>query len=268
MKKISKVLSLLVLGGLGGLGTDACLSTPQLPPLTPTSAELTALAATSRVSLAVDENLGGQPGVKGLIAETARQLLGHAGSKVLPPESTQAEARLSISVSSWVEWPRSASEADEGPRRGGLIAPSSIAEGPTLILEGAITWELGGKPVLRRDFMCRQAYQPGHPREGFEEALSVDRSYYPVICRMIGDIYGPEALIKALGDQAWRLRSQAARTLGRLKAAAATRPLVQALADPQPQVRQEAAEALKSLTGQDFGRDREAWANWLKSRGL
>lgn len=40
--------------------------------------------------------------------------------------------------------------------------------------------------------------------------------------------------------------------------------LVAALAAEDPQVRANAAEHLKRLTGQDFGEDRDRWQNWLR----
>jgi len=65
-----------------------------------------------------------------------------------------------------------------------------------------------------------------------------------------------------LGDQ-WRLRATAARALGYRKERWAITPLIARLADAQPQVRDAAADALKSLTGQAFGIDAGKWQAWL-----
>jgi HEAT repeat protein len=43
--------------------------------------------------------------------------------------------------------------------------------------------------------------------------------------------------------------------------------LIQALEDQSPAVRQAATEALRTITGQDFGLDVNAWRQWWAERG-
>lgn len=59
------------------------------------------------------------------------------------------------------------------------------------------------------------------------------------------------------------IRKRAAEALGQLGAEA--RPAVSFLAENE-QVRDAAAEALKTITGQAFGADVAPWRQWLKDR--
>lgn len=61
-----------------------------------------------------------------------------------------------------------------------------------------------------------------------------------------------------------RVRQRSARALGLIKDYHAVEPLIGALKDPDQGVRQEAAGALKNLTGKDFGQDQGQWQGWWK----
>jgi hypothetical protein len=42
-------------------------------------------------------------------------------------------------------------------------------------------------------------------------------------------------------------------------------PLIEWLGDTDESVRKAAENALRTLTGESLGQDKEAWANWLKN---
>jgi HEAT repeat protein len=66
-----------------------------------------------------------------------------------------------------------------------------------------------------------------------------------------GESHGRAALVRALGDDEWRIRRVAAEGLGRRSSPADVRPLLAALEDSRPEVRQEAAVALGRLGSAD-----------------
>lgn len=82
----------------------------------------------------------------------------------------------------------------------------------------------------------------------------------------IKDARAAERLIAALKDQSSPVRLRAAGALGEIKDARATEPLITMLKDPINQW--DAAEALKKITGQDFGTDHGKWKQWWeKNKG-
>jgi len=86
--------------------------------------------------------------------------------------------------------------------------------------------------------------------------------------REIKDPRAVEPLISALKDSDWRVRQAAVIVLGEIKDPRAVEPLISALKDIDPNVRWPAAEALKKITGQDFGEDQRKWQEWWeKSKG-
>ncbi|MEK7468190.1 MAG: HEAT repeat domain-containing protein [Planctomycetota bacterium] len=62
------------------------------------------------------------------------------------------------------------------------------------------------------------------------------------------------------------VRRAAARALGKLSDASAVDPLLAAFDDRDLGVQELAAESLRALTGQKFGRDAEAWRTWASTR--
>ncbi len=58
------------------------------------------------------------------------------------------------------------------------------------------------------------------------------------------------------------VRAEAAHALGQYAESRVVFGLIEALADPDLTVNRNAAKALRTLTGEDFGYDRRAWAHW------
>ena len=63
------------------------------------------------------------------------------------------------------------------------------------------------------------------------------------------------------------LRASAAEALGRIGGETAVPLLIEVLRGDAPPVRQQAADALRVLTGESWGTDAEAWRRWWESRG-
>ena len=81
---------------------------------------------------------------------------------------------------------------------------------------------------------------------------------------MLGNAAIPE-LIRALGHPMGNVRWCAQSLLAQLGGDAVVQRLVETLDDPTRQ--KEAAAALKEITGESIGDDRQAWARWLQSHG-
>lgn len=71
-----------------------------------------------------------------------------------------------------------------------------------------------------------------------------------------------EPLIVALKDENSYVRMTAARSLGMIDDPRVIEPLIEALKEESHGVRKNAALSLKMRTGQDFGKDPEAWQKW------
>ena len=78
----------------------------------------------------------------------------------------------------------------------------------------------------------------------------------------IGDRSIIPKLIKGLSSDIWNRRAGSALALGELKAKRAVNPLIHALGDENWRVRWKAEEALKKITGQDFGEKQAQWRRW------
>ncbi len=81
----------------------------------------------------------------------------------------------------------------------------------------------------------------------------------------LGEIKDPraiDALSKALQDENSYVRMTAARSLGVIEDRRVIAPLIQALKDESHGVKKNAILSLKIRTGQDFGKDYEAWRRW------
>ena len=81
----------------------------------------------------------------------------------------------------------------------------------------------------------------------------------------LGEIKDPrtiDPLSKALQDENSYVRMTAARSLGMIEDPRVIPPLLLALKDDSHGVKKNAALALKIRTGQDFGKDYEAWRRW------
>jgi hypothetical protein len=82
---------------------------------------------------------------------------------------------------------------------------------------------------------------------------------------LAGDIV-LDGLIGRLTSHRAILRQRAARLLGQSGNQRAIEPLIDLLGDENEQVQDAAVEALKTLTGKDFGLDAQQWRQWLKDR--
>jgi HEAT repeat protein len=85
----------------------------------------------------------------------------------------------------------------------------------------------------------------------------------------LGETKDPRAvehLIGALKDKDSVVRASAARVLGGIKDRRAVEPLIETLKDSYEYVRFSALEALRAITGEDFGLDHEKWKSWWAGR--
>ena len=78
----------------------------------------------------------------------------------------------------------------------------------------------------------------------------------------IKDSRAIDPLSKALQDENSYVRMTAARSLGMIEDPRVIAPLIQALKDDSHGVKKNAVLSLKMRTGQDFGKDYEAWRKW------
>jgi HEAT repeat protein len=81
----------------------------------------------------------------------------------------------------------------------------------------------------------------------------------------LGEMKDPRAiepLRAALKDENSYVRMTAARSLGMIDDPRVIEPLIEALKDDSHGVKKNAALSLKIRTGQDFGKDPEAWMKW------
>ncbi len=81
----------------------------------------------------------------------------------------------------------------------------------------------------------------------------------------LGEIKDPRAidpLSKALQDENSYVRMTAARSLGMIEDPRVIAPLIQSLKDDSHGVKKNAELSLKTRTGQNFGKDHEAWRRW------
>ena len=82
----------------------------------------------------------------------------------------------------------------------------------------------------------------------------------------LGQIGKPavESLIVALRDKDLPSRGDAAWALGKIKDPRAVEALIAALKDEKPNIQEDAAKALRKMTGKDFGVDPVKWQSWWK----
>ncbi|MCK4644955.1 MAG: HEAT repeat domain-containing protein [Candidatus Aminicenantes bacterium] len=73
-------------------------------------------------------------------------------------------------------------------------------------------------------------------------------------------------LLEALDNQYVNVRVEAIRSIGNLEPMSIIKPLITTLSDKSIDVRKEAVEILKKVTGEDFGMDSTAWLNWWENR--
>ena len=105
-----------------------------------------------------------------------------------------------------------------------------------------------------------------------ERLTDEDRNVRLEAARGLQRLHNPVAidgLIRAidtdLGDTDADIRAEAADALGQYAERRVVLPLIGALADSSLVVNRNAERSLRTLTGQDFGFDRRAWADWYGS---
>jgi len=96
------------------------------------------------------------------------------------------------------------------------------------ILSGTISFEIPGKSVYLKSF-SGDCSSKGHFWTPFDCVFA--ESFMPAVMEMIGDIYS-------------------------------VAPLIAALKDSYPNIKEQAAEVLKKMTGEEFGTDPEKWQQW------
>lgn len=92
--------------------------------------------------------------------------------------------------------------------------------------------------------------------------VSIRRKGALSLGRLLPSARSVNALIRVLEDVDAEVRVNAAISLGRLKSRRAVEELIIALQDPQPRVVDAAAEALRAITGRDFGTSVDKWTEW------
>lgn len=79
--------------------------------------------------------------------------------------------------------------------------------------------------------------------------------------KRLTDLYLP--VLRHLEHEDWQVRVAAIETLGEWKDKRAVEPLIDRLMNETGRLREDIAEALKSITGKDFGADPNKWRKWL-----
>ena len=98
-----------------------------------------------------------------------------------------------------------------------------------------------------------------------------DVSVRAEIASLLGDL-GDSAVVPELIDvleldDSERVRREAAWSLGRLGDQNAIDGLIEALKDPSDDVRWFSSWSLREITGQNFGKDHDAWSDWWSAQG-
>jgi|GEM_PF-2067159 len=120
------------------------------------------------------------------------------------------------------------------------------------IVDSLVAWSKSGNPSIRRCAIFALVNNPD-PR-----ALDA----------LVAAVSDPQTdFSREGGASTWsELRIQAAQSLGKLKDKRAVPPLIAALGSTAPACQSAFAEALKEITGQDFGQDAEKWLEWWEKR--
>ena len=90
------------------------------------------------------------------------------------------------------------------------------------------------------------------------------RNHAVNIVRTLKDPSAVSALVPLLADRYELIRANAARTLGELGDLSACPALIEQVDHPKEIVKASCLEALKKLTGKDYGNNKEKWAEWWK----
>ncbi|UCC96106.1 MAG: HEAT repeat domain-containing protein, partial [Candidatus Omnitrophota bacterium] len=88
------------------------------------------------------------------------------------------------------------------------------------------------------------------------------REFVAVTLGKIKDPSAVEALITALTDESYDVRSAAAKSLGKIEDPRAIEALITALADDSYLVSDSAYASLKKITRQNIVQDRKKWQEW------
>jgi hypothetical protein len=107
-----------------------------------------------------------------------------------------------------------------------------------------------------------------NPNNALQDALK--ETFLPKVLEMLANIKGPYLLIAALKDKDKYIRSGAAKAMGETNDPRFVEPLIAVLNleyESGP-VQMDVAEALRKLTGQNFGNNPTKWQEWYEQNKL
>lgn len=105
---------------------------------------------------------------------------------------------------------------------------------------------------------------PFYTKIALEDSAAAMRRRAVIALGMTKDERAVEPLIRVLGDSDFSVVMFAARYLGKLGDERAVEPLIGKLSSQNTGVRQWSYNALKAVTGEDFGEDYAAWKAWYE----
>jgi len=132
----------------------------------------------------------------------------------------------------------------------GKKLPTTVVSVFTSPAGTAVELEKLGIPALKP--LIEHLKQQGGPSVGVDVTAPGIGSGNLLVGRLIDRLKHPNA----------NVRQRAARLLGTMNNPRAVDPLIEALSDSDARVRDNAAESLKRLTGEDFGTDQQKWQQW------
>ena len=147
-------------------------------------------------------------------------------------------------------------EGSDGPAAAKCLSAAALTDDSTSVRRRAtLALELVDSPGVLTHLTA--ALKDDNPtiRTNAVEALGI-----------IGNPQAAKILATVLADSDPRLREKAVRESERWEKPMRSRSWPNALADDDPAVRQSAAEALNTITGQNFGEDRDSWMQWWEEK--
>lgn len=179
--------------------------------------------------------------------DVTKRLLEYAGLKVVKSSDTKDyDLKLNIKA-----------------KGKAIKSKGTIINGTKSSLSGSISFEIQGIPVCQKSFKGESPPFMGDEFQIlFDLAFAIQGSFIPTMIEMMRDIYDINCILSALKDEDWKVRIVTAGELGKMMNYQAVGPLISALKDEDRAVIVTASDALKNITGQDFGTDQEKWQKW------